>query len=340
MKVAVTRRIYDDTLDELRQHFEVKCNQTDELLLGDRLAEFVADCDGALTSVTDRIDAQFLAACPHLKAVTNAAAGFNNVDLDACSRRAILVTNVPNAATDTTADLAFGLLLATARRIPESEQHLRAGKWRRWAFEEFLGADIHGSTLGIVGMGRIGRAVARRASGFDMRVLYHNRNRLDPASESGCRARYMDLDSLLAESDFVVLCLNYSDGAHHLIGAPQLSRMKRSAVLLNIARGGVVDEAALVEALRSGMIAAAGLDVFEGEPQIRQELLALRNVVLTPHIGSASDAARRRMCRTAAKDLIAALTSGNPVNLLNRECRRVADRKPIRDECSLIAEAG
>lgn len=321
MKVAVTREVFEDVLSTLREHFEVKCNQRDEPLAGARLAEFIGDSDGALTTLTDRVDAQVIADCPNLKAIVNAAAGHNNVDISACTDNGILVSNVPDVVHETTADLTFGLIVAAARRITEAERHLRAGRWQRWAVKEFLGAEVYGSTLGIVGMGRIGRAVAKRARGFDMRVLYHNRIRLDSVIEANCRAQYASLDTLLAEADFLVLSLSYSASSHHLIGARELARMQRNAVLINVARGGVVDEVALVAALADGVIAAAALDVYENEPSVRQELLALPNLVLTPHIGSASESTRRRMCHTAAKDLIAALETGNATNLVNKHCR-------------------
>ena len=316
-KIAVTREVFQETLDLLAPHFEVSANQPDQTLDADGLANLMADKTGVITSLTDRVDQALLARCPQLKAVCNIAVGYNNIDVAACSRRGIMVTNTPGVLDDSTADFAFALMLAAARRVTEAEAYLRNGEWRRWQLKQLLGIDVHHATLGILGMGRIGQAVARRARGFDMRVIYHNRHRLAPALEAACDAVYVSQAELLRSADFVVLLVPYSPATHHLIDAPELALMKKSAVLINIARGGVVNDQALIAALRAKQIAAAGLDVFENEPVFDPGFLKLNNVVLTPHIASASAATRRNMAETAARNLIAALSGQCPPNLVN-----------------------
>ncbi len=322
-KILVTREVFDDVLDYLRQYFEVTANQEDLLFDLETLGQRLADKDGAMTCLTEKIDAALLGRCPELKAVCNIAVGYNNIDIAACTARGIMVTNTPGVLDGSTADFTWALILATARRLTEAEAYLRAGKWERWQLKQFLGADVHQATLGIYGMGRIGRAVARRAAGFEMSVIYHNRNRAAPEIEAQCHARYVSRDELLAQADFLVLQVPYSPQTHHLIGATELKKMKRSAILINVARGGVVDDTALIEALESGAIAAAGLDVFENEPRLHPGFLRLRNVVLSPHIASSSEATRHGMAMLAANNLVAALTSGNPPNLLNPEAKGV-----------------
>jgi glyoxylate/hydroxypyruvate/2-ketogluconate reductase len=248
------------------------------------------------------------------------AVGYNNIDLAAATAAGIMVTNTPDVLNETTADFGWALLLATARRVTEAEHWLRAGQWRKWRYDTFLGADVHGSTLGIIGMGRIGQAIARRSTGFGMRVIYHNRTRLAPELEAAAnRARHVSKEELLRVSDHVMLCLPYAAQSHHTIGAAELALMKPSATLVNIARGGIVDDAALVMALRARRIAAAGLDVYENEPAFDPAFLTLSNVVLTPHIASASEPTRRAMANCAADNLIAALSGAVPPNLLNPE---------------------
>ena len=230
----------------------------------------------------------------------------------------MLATNTPDVLTETTADFGFALMMATARRMAESEHFLRRGDWTRWAYDMFTGSDVHGATLGILGMGRIGQAIARRgALGFGMKVIYHNRSRLTADQEAPLGARYVDKATLLREADHLVLVLPYSASSHHAIGAAELAQMKPTATLTNVARGGIVDDAALALALRERRIAAAGLDVFEGEPQVHPDLLTVPNVVLTPHIASATVATRRAMAELAADNLIAALTGGAPPTPLN-----------------------
>jgi gluconate 2-dehydrogenase len=272
--------------------------------------------------LTDRIDAMLLDACPQLKAVANIAVGYNNIDLAACTARGIMATNTPGVLDDSTADLAWALMLATARRITEVESCIRAGQWTGWRLKQWLGVDVHHATLGIIGMGRIGQTIARRAAGFDMKVIYNNRKRLSQDIERRLNATYASKDELLAQADFVVLQVPYSPETHHLIGAAELRKMKPSAILINSTRGGVVDDAALIDALSNGALRGAGLDVFENEPRLNPAFLQLKNVVLTPHIGSSTEATRRAMAMTAAKNLVAALTGGNPPNLLNPEARK------------------
>ncbi len=318
-KVLVTREVFDEVLDYLRGHCEVAANQEDILLDAETLARLAADRDGLMTALTERVDEALLARCPKLKAVCNIAVGYNNLDLPACTRRGILATNTPGVLDESTADLAWALILGTARRVTEAEAYLRNGEWKRWQLKQLLGADVHHATLGIVGMGRIGQAIARRAAGFEMRVIYHNRSRLDAATEGRLNADYVSMEDLLAQADFVVLQVPYSPATHHLIGEAQLRRMKPSAILVNTARGGVVDDAALVRALKEGVIRGAGLDVFENEPALNPGFLELKNVVLLPHIGSSTGDTRRAMAMTAAKNLVAALSGVRPPNLLNPE---------------------
>lgn len=316
-KVLVTREVFDDVLEYLRGYFDVTSNQSDAPFDPGELARRLADRDGAVTVLTDRIDAALLSRCPRLRAVCNIAVGYNNFDLKALSARGVMATNTPGVLDDATADFTWSLILATARRLTEAEAWLRAGEWRGWKLKQFLGVDVHHATLGIVGLGRIGQAVARRARGFDMNVLYHNRTPLAPEVERACDATYAGLDELLARADILTLHIPYSPATHHLIGAAELAKMKPTAILINAARGGVVDDAALIAALKEGRVAAAGLDVFEGEPALNPEFLALKNVVLAPHIASATTATRRNMAMLAAKNLVAALGGERPPNLLN-----------------------
>jgi gluconate 2-dehydrogenase len=316
-KVLVTREVFDETLDTLARHFDVSDNQSDRPLTAEELARALADKDGALVTLSDRVDAALLAQCPKLKAVCNIAVGYNNIDLAACTARKVMATNTPGVLDDSTADFTWALILATARRVTEAEAYLRAGEWKGWKLKQMLGRDVHHATLGIVGLGRIGQAVARRARGFDMTVLYHEPKRLDSNVEQQCQAAYTSFDELLARADIVTVHVPYSPETHHLIGEQQLARMKQTALLIHAARGGVVDDAALVRALKEGRIAAAGLDVFEGEPKLNPKFLELKNVVLAPHIASSTEATRRKMAMTAAQNLVAVLTTGRPPNWLN-----------------------
>jgi lactate dehydrogenase-like 2-hydroxyacid dehydrogenase len=319
-RILVTRATFQEIVDKLRERFEVEDNQKDDALWGaDELRRRIADKDGVLPTGSDRIDAALLDAAPRLKAVCNIAVGYNNIDLAACTERGIVATNTPGVLDETTADTTWVLLMAAARRITEAERWLRAGNWKGWKNDQFLGVDVHHATLGIVGMGRIGQAIAQRARGFSMRVLYHNRSRLPAKIERATGAKWTTLEKLLRQSDFVSLNMPYSPSSHHLIGAQQLALMKPTAVLVNAARGGVVDDAALIAALKERRIAAAGLDVFEGEPRFNPGFLDLDNVALVPHIGSATRVTRTAMATLAAKNLAAALSGKRPPNLLNPE---------------------
>ncbi len=317
LRILVTREVFQEQLDYLAQHFDVTSNQSDVPFTPEQLVQQLADKDGAVITLTERVDAALLAKCPKLKVVCNIAVGFNNIDLKACSERGVMATNTPGVLDDSTADFTWALILATARRVTEAEAWLRVGQWSGWKLKQFLGTDVHHATLGILGMGRIGQAVARRARGFDMTVLYHNTRRLSAEVEKSCHAAYVSMDELLARADILTLHVPYSPATHHIMGARELAKMKPTAILINAARGGVVDDNALVEALKRGTIAAAGLDVFENEPRLNPEFLKLKNVVLTPHIASSSETTRRNMAMLAAKNLVAALTTGNPPNLLN-----------------------
>jgi gluconate 2-dehydrogenase len=316
--ILVARAVFPEVLARLSQHFEVSDNQADATWDSDELARRLAGKQGVFTTASERIDAALLARCPDLKIAANMAVGYNNFDLEAMTARGVLATNAPDVLTETTADFGFALLMATARRITESEHYLRAGQWTKWSYDLFAGSDIHGATLGILGMGRIGQGIAKRgAHGFGMQVIYHNRSRLSAELEAQCKARYVSKDELLQQADHLVLVLPYAKESHHTIGAAELAQMKPTATLVNIARGGIVDDAALAQALRDKRIAAAGLDVFEGEPAVHPELLTVPNVVLTPHIASASMPTRLAMADLAADNLIGYLTQGKPLNPLN-----------------------
>ena len=317
-RVLVARAVFPEVLARLAEHFEVEANPTDTIFTRPQLIERLQGKAGAFTTGSERIDAELLAACPQLRVVANMAVGYNNFDIAACTAVGVLATNTPDVLTETTADFGFALMMAAARRMAESEHFLRRGEWTKWAYDMFTGSDIHGATLGILGMGRIGQGIARRgALGFGMHVIYHNRSRLSPEQERPIGARYVDKRTLLKEADHLVLVLPYSAASHHAIGAAELACMKPSATLTNVARGGIVDDAALAAALRERRIAAAALDVFEGEPAVHPELLRLPNVVLTPHIASATVATRRAMAELAADNLIAALTGGTPPTPIN-----------------------
>jgi glyoxylate/hydroxypyruvate/2-ketogluconate reductase len=321
-KVLVTREVFDETLAFLAQHCEVESNQQDVVFSPDALVQQLADKDGMMCSLSDRVDAKLIAACPKLKVVSNVAVGYNNIDIAACTARGVMATNTPGVLDDSTADLAWALMLAAARRVTELERRVRAGEWKGWRLKQWLGVDVHHATLGIFGMGRIGQAIARRAAGFEMKVIYHNRKRVAADIEQRCNAAYVTKDELLRQADFLVLQMPYSPETHHLIGAAEMKLMKPTAILINSTRGGVVDDAALIAALRDGTLRAAGLDVFENEPRLNPAFLGLDNVVLMPHIGSSTETTRRAMAMTAAKNLVAALTGGSPPNLVNSDVRR------------------
>jgi gluconate 2-dehydrogenase len=321
--VLVARAIFPETLRRLEEHFHVEHNPTDQVWTAQELAARLQRQQGLLATGSERVDAALLDANPQLRVVSNMAVGFNNIDIPACTARGVLATNTPDVLTETTADFGFALMMAAARRMAESEHFLRRGEWTKWSYDMFTGSDVHGATLGVLGMGRIGQAIARRgALGFGMPVIYHNRSPLPPKREAAVHARWVDKPTLLREADHLVLVVPYSAQSHHAIGEAELALMKPTATLTNIARGGIVDDAALARALRERRIAAAGLDVFEGEPQVHPELLSVPNVVLTPHIGSATVATRRAMAELAADNLIAALTGHRPPSPINPEVLR------------------
>ena len=316
-KILVTREVFDETIDFLSGHFEVESNQTDRLYARDELIAKLQGKGGVQTSSSDRIDAELLDKCPTIKAVCNTAVGYNNIDVDACTRHGVMVTNTPGVLTNSVADYSMGLIIATCRRMTEGEAYLRKGDWKGAFLKQMLGQDVHGATLGIFGFGRIGQAIARRARGFDMKILYHSRSRAAAAAENESGAVHVGKEELLRTADVVLLILPFTPDTQHYIGAKELALMKPSAVLVNMARGGIVDDAALIEALKKKMIWAAGLDVYENEPRFNPGFLELANVVLSPHIASASEPTRQAMAMTAAKNLAAALSGQTPPNLLN-----------------------
>lgn len=320
LKVLVARPAPAAVVHKLAARFDVDSHEGESPLSADELRARLQGKAGAFITGTERITAELLDACPDLRAVCTMTVGYNHIDLAACTARRVLVTNTPDVLTETTADFGFALLMATARRMAEGERLLRDGGWKSWAWDFLAGAEVHGSTLGILGMGRIGQAIARRGRfGFGMQVVYHNRSRLPAEVEVELGARYVAKDELLRQADHLVLVLPYSAAAHHCIAAAELALMKPTATLINIARGGIVDEDALAAALRAGRIAAAGLDVFEGEPRVNPALLTLPNVVLTPHIASATLPTRVAMATLAADNLVAALTGATPPTPLNPE---------------------
>ncbi len=317
--LAVTRRVPLGFFEGLGSHFETRIHDSFEPLRHG-LAAFLAGAQAALLAPYDKIDASLLAACPGLKVVSNTSAGFDNLDLAACSASGVLCTNAPDGVTNATADFAMGLLVASARRIPEGDAAVRAGKWSAATYEHFMSPQIGGSTLGILGIGRIGQALARRAShGFGMRVIYTSRTRLKPDVEDWLKCCAVDKSELLRSADHIVVALPLSPQTKHFIGGPEIAAMRRGVTLVNIGRGGVVDEVALAEALQVGHVGAAALDVFEGEPEVRSELLLAPRLILTPHIASATQSARLATLRQATENAKAALAGQRPSNLLNPE---------------------
>ena len=317
-KILVARAVFPEVIARLSQHLDVMSNPGDEIWTKTQFISKLQGKQGVFTTGGERIDADVLAQCPDLKICANMAVGYNNFDVPAMTAAGVQATNAPDVLTETAADFGFALLMATARRMTESEHYLRAGKWTKWSYDMFAGNDIHGSTLGILGMGRIGQGIAKRgAHGFGMNVIYHNRSRLSSELETQCKASYVSKEQLLKTADHVVLVVPYSPESHHTIGAAELALMKSTATLVNIARGGIVDDAALAVALREKRIAAAGLDVFEGEPKVHPDLLTVPNVVLTPHIASATLPTRMAMANLAADNLIAVLTGKAALTPLN-----------------------
>ena len=317
-KVLITRMLPQPALDIALKQCNVDLNRRDVRYAKKQLIRRLKGKTGMICLLTDTIDAEVLRKSPHLKVVSNVAAGLDNIDVQAATRHGIMVTNTPGVLTETTAEFAWALLLATARRVVEADRFVRAGKWKEWMLMGFLGRDLYGKTLGICGLGRIGSAVARRARGFNMRIRYTQRYR-NEAKERELNATYMDKMTLLKESDFLVLVLPLTPETRHYIGPKELKAMKETAILINVARGPIVEEKALLHALKKKTIAAAGLDVFEREPKVERGLLRLQNVVLAPHIASASMETRTRMACMAAENCVAAVTGHRPPNLVNPE---------------------
>lgn len=305
-------------MELLHKHFDLYINRENKVMARETLKEKIREMEGLVCLLTDQIDAAIIARALRLRVIANYAVGYDNIDLVEASKRKIPVTNTPDVLTEATADLTFGLLIAVARRIVEADHFVRAGKFDGWGPGLLLGTDVHGKTIGIIGMGRIGRAVARRANGFAMRVLYHDSVRLTPEHEKENGFNYCTLEDLLAVSDFVSIHTPLSKDTFHLISTPQLKIMKKGAYLINVARGPIVDENALVSALKSGEIAGCALDVYEREPNITPELMRMPNVILMPHVGSASIEARTKMAMMAVDNIIAVLINGTePPNIVN-----------------------
>jgi len=318
-KVFVTRRIPKPGLDILEKECEVKVNPYDRVLTKEELIEEVKGIDGLLCLLTDTIDGEIMDANHNLRIISNYAVGYNSIDVEEATRRRIMVTNTPGVLTDTTADLTWALLMSVARRIVEADKFTREGKFKGWAPMLFLGSDIHHLTLGIIGLGRIGRAVAKRARGFEMKILYTDVKRAPKEIEDGLGAKFVSLEELLSTSDFVTVHTPLLPETHHLIGEKELKMMKRDAYLTNAARGPLADEEALVKALKEKWIAGAALDVYEDEPDLAPGLSELDNVVIVPHIGSASVTTRTKMATMAATNLVTGLKGEVPPNLVNKE---------------------
>ena len=319
-KILITRPIFEDVVKYLEGYFEIELNRGPKYS-ADQLAEALRGKDAVLVAGGEKIDADLLTKVHDLKAVCVTAAGYNNIDVEALTRAGIIATNSPGPADETVADFAWGLMIAVARRLVEAEHWVKEGQWKASAGSRFFGTDVYGKTLGIIGMGRIGRAIARRAVGFRMRTLYHNRRQLEKELEQECKASFVSKEALLTESDFVILSLPFTKENRHIIAAEDLARMKPTAFLVNIARGGLIDEAALAAALQQNQIAGAGLDVFEQEPVIYPALMGLPNVVLCPHIAGATERAQHGLVMMGAENLVAALGHGphafDPPGILN-----------------------
>ena len=318
-KIFVTRRIFDEAIEFLGQRAPVEGNATDRVLTPEELKTACRDVEGVLALLTDKIDPEFMDSCPKLKLVANFAVGFNNVDLQTATDRGVMITNTPGVLTETTADFAWTLLMAAARRVVEGDRFVREGKFSAWGPRMLLGQDVFGKTLGLVGMGRIGQAVAKRAKGFDMSILFHDPYPIPEEFVSETGARQVSLEDLYRSADFISVHVPLLDETHHLLDDNAFRQMRANCIVVNTSRGPVVDEKALVRALQSGAIAAAGLDVYEREPEIEPELLELKNVVLAPHIASGSHETRLRMCMMAAENLIQGLSGDRPQNLVNTD---------------------
>jgi len=312
-KVYVTREIPEVGISLLKSHFDVEVNTEDRPLSKSEIIERIKDKDGVLTQLTDIIDEEVISNLDNVKVIANYAVGFNNIDIDAAKKRNIVITNTPDVLSDTTAELGWALLFAVSRRIVESDKYTRSGKWKQFSPSLMLGQDINNKTLGIIGAGRIGQAFAKKSTGFDMSIIYHNRSR-DLEFENNYNAKYVDFETLIKESDVISIHIPLIESTKKLIGENEFSKMKKNCILINTARGPIIDEQALVKALKDNKIFGAGLDVYENEPEITKELLELNNVVLTPHIGSASSETRNKMSEMAANNIIKVLNGEEPIN--------------------------
>jgi glyoxylate reductase len=317
-KVFVTRAIPEEGLELLKKYCEVEVSPYDRMLTKEELLEKIKDKDAVITQLTDRVDKEFFEAAKNVKIVANYAVGFDNIDLEEATKRGVYITNTPDVLTNATAELAWALLFAAARRVVEADKFMRAGKFQGWAPMLFLGKGVTGKTLGVIGAGRIGQAFAKMAKGFEMKILYNARTP-KPEFEKETGAKYVDLDTLLKESDFVSIHVPLTPDTRHLIGERELKLMKNSAILINTGRGPVVDEKALVRALKEKWIYAAGLDVYEREPEFEKELAELDNVVMLPHIGSATEEARRDMSVLVAQNIIDVIEGRVPRTLVNKD---------------------
>jgi glyoxylate reductase len=316
-KVYLTRLLPPAVMTRLENETQLTWHSEDHVATKAAIITGAKDCDVLLCNITDPVDAEILAACPKLKVIANFGVGFNNIDVAAATARKIPVTNTPGVLTDPTADIAFALLLAAARRIGEGERLVRAKQWTGWNPMQLLGADVSGATMGLIGFGRIGKAMAKRARAFDMPLIYWNRTRLSDEEEQACGATYMSMEDVLKNSDFVSLHVAYTPDTHHLLGAEQFAAMKPTAFVINTARGPVIDEAALVQALQSKTIAGAGLDVFEREPELHPGLYECESAILAPHLGSATIGTRTKMGMIALENLLAVCSGQRPPNCVN-----------------------
>ncbi len=317
-KVLITRPIQQEVIDQISEHCDVQVHPVDEPMPADLLAAALHEVEGVMPAGV-RISQNIIDAAPRLRVVSNIAVGYDNIDVEACNRRRILVTNTPDVLTEATADTAFALILAAARRVAEGDRYVRSGQWTQWQWGCLWGTEMHGKTLGLYGFGRIAQATARRGRGFSMRILYYARNRVSASVEKELGAEFVDREILLKESDFLSLHIPLTTETRHAIGAQQLALMKSSAFVINTARGPIVDEEALVQALKAARLAGAGLDVFENEPRVHPALIAMDNVTLLPHVGSATAETRMRMAMLASNNMLAALRGERPPNLVNPE---------------------
>ncbi|HOE14380.1 MAG TPA: D-glycerate dehydrogenase [Candidatus Saccharicenans sp.] len=315
-KVLLTHPLLKEAMNYLAEYTDLELATSQDFLPHSELVQKIKDKEGLLCFLSDTIDREVLDNAPALRAISNCAVGINNIDLKLARSRGLMVTNTPNILTEPTADLTMALILATTRRIVEADEFCRQGRFQGWRIDLFLGQGLQGKTLGIIGFGQIGQAVARRAQAFGLKIIYYNRHRLSPDREAALKAEYRQLDALLSEADIVSIHASLNPDSDHLINRDKLALMKKSAVLINVARGAIVEEKALIEALKTGQLWAAGLDVYEHEPQIEPDLLSLQNVVLLPHIGSATYETRLQMSLMAVNNLLEALAGKTPANLV------------------------